>query len=201
MLKTKKRLLLSGGLLLLILSSAFIFLGAREKRELTESELLHYLADPANGLWKEYESGNTRIEVQAMPAELVWKNSKGFNTKDYADYRYFQVKVSKDGKDLETWFYQQTGDLSLPLERLSGGMQSCFYIKTPEGNVYPEDCLFTRSFGMQPFTTFRLVFSREKLPETETWIFKADLAELAGAKATFEFDPDKIDHLPKLKRN
>lgn len=194
-----QRLPISCALGILIL----IFLQGCGSSEASEGELRNYLQDPDNGLIKTAEDGSFKIEALYRPTDFILKQQmeKGSAQeidslrKAYGNYVYFLLSITKNDKDLETYFAYDLSSFANKISYLSDGFSASIRLEGEGRERAIADYVYTRSYGNGP-SRFLLVFEK---PTAKDFDLIIEGYELGFGKVRLSFNLHDINKTPNLK--
>lgn len=172
-------------------------------KEVTESELLAFVKDEANGLKKtvEYDEFTVTATYKATDFIVRQQMEKGSVSemdslrRVYAPYLYFTLTIEKDGKDLETAFAYDPGTFAGKISYLTSSFSENILLVSGSQQESLADYMYSRSFGSGP-SSFLLVF---KKPSGQDFDLVVEGHDLGFGKLRFPFNLDDIENTPHLK--
>jgi hypothetical protein len=115
----------------------------------------------------------------------------------FSKYLYFNLEMTKDGKDLETYFASAPESFADKISFLSAGVSQHIQLVTQKDTLPAIECLYSRSYGMGN-SIFLLVFDKPKESEFE---IQVSGYPIGFGKQLFPFHLTDIKNAPRLKTN
>jgi hypothetical protein len=194
----------------LIFSIASVFLaivigGCTYNEALTEKDLINYVRNDNNGLIKTAEAEGFKLTMIWKPNDLIASQQVIKETKRefdslrnyFSKYLYFNLEMTKEGKDLETYFASDPASFADKISFLSASLSQHIQLITPKDTLPAVECLYSRSYGMGSSNCL-LVFNKPKEREFEIQISGYPIG---FGKQFFSFSLIDIENAPRLKTN
>lgn len=193
-------------LIFLIMSTCLaVTIGCRSGEPLDEKGLRSYVRDESNGLIKKQDTDGFELTMVWKPNAMIASQQVNKGTKhefdslrDYfSKYLYFNLEMTKDGKDLETYFASDPGSFADKISFLSARFSRNIRLITKKDTLPAIECLYSRSYGMGSSNCL-LVFDKPKESEFEIQITGYPIG---FGKQLFPFNLTDIENAPRLKTN
>ncbi len=176
-----------------------------------EQSLLSYLRNPENGYTQTKQVSGVEISITYRPTDLlVEQELKGNETKaavdalknKYNQYLYFNLKISKNGKEILSTVPQDRNEFGAMVNQLSFRMGQSVHLFTNKRDTIPmTDYVYPRMYGMSRSTSMLLVYPRDTdLMESEFFKISLEDIGLSTGEVNFKFDTSLIQEEPKLVR-
>ncbi len=179
-------------------------------KTLSETELLAYVKESANGLSKTYNLKPYEVTATLRPTDLVVQQLTDQQTtakqkdslqKVYAKYWYFNVGFSADKQDLlNVLQVQNYSKFSEILQVISYRMPTYAYLTTSQQDTIPlADYSYLRLYGMTRSTDVLLVFDKQKAQQTD-WV-QLNINEFGAGigDVRLRFNTKDLESTPKLQ--
>lgn len=171
-------------------------------------EMRSYVLDPANGLKKTWQNGDTRIDVIYQPTDLMISRELqkgvvpdssriGELRRKYAPNHYFLMSLTKNGRELlHQLGPNEYGDM---VRILSFEMDDYVFLTNSTDTLHLRDFILDRTYNIAPATNILFAFEKEGLPcpggNLRFWLTEFGL----GIGLTeVDFDREDICLIPKV---
>ncbi|GAB5400866.1 MAG: hypothetical protein Aureis2KO_24510 [Aureisphaera sp.] len=194
------------GLVLVVLASACSQTSFEDK-----PSLLAYIKNPENGYTQTKEVNGVEIALTYRPTDLlVAQELRGEASKTtiesirkkYSKHLYFNLSISKNGKEILSSVPNDRSEFGAMVNKLSFGMGRSVHLFTDKKDTIPmTDYIYPRMYGMGKSTSMLLVYPREK-ELMDSNFFKVSLKDigLSTGEINFKFDTEKIHSEPLLSQ-
>jgi len=184
-----------------VILSILIF-GCRHQKLSSDSDLNNYINDEDNGLTKIVNQDGFTLTMRYKPAQLVAKQQLIRGTKReydslvkyYSKYIYFNLEISKNGKDLETKFGSDLHSFPDKISYLSNEFSSGIQLVADADTLELSDFLYSRSYGVST-SNFMLVFNH---PKGQNWQIVVTSEKLGFGTVVFTFTQSDVENIPEI---
>jgi hypothetical protein len=115
--------------------------------------------------------------------------------KHFSKYLYFNLEMTKDGKDLESYFASDPEGFANKISFLSSEFAQNIQLVTELDTLSALECSYTRSYGMGRSNCL-VVFERPKEKEFE---IQVSGYPIGFGRQQFQFNLTQIENAPRLK--
>ncbi|MDC8005222.1 hypothetical protein POV27_14265 [Aureisphaera galaxeae] len=170
-----------------------------------------YLKNPENGYTQSKQVNGVDICLTYRPTDLlVAQELRGATSKTAVDslrdkyhkYLYFNLNISKNGKELLSAVPKDRNEFGAMVNELSFGMEQNVHLFTNKKDTIPMmDYIYPRMYGMGSSTSMLLVYPRNK-ELTNSEFFKISLKEigLLTGEVNFKFNTTLVQEEPSLSK-
>jgi len=192
------------GILLLFL------IGCSNKTFSSKEEFLDYLKDKDNEYLKIKNVNGFEYSLLYKPTDLLVKQELGENVskekikelrQKYQGYMYFNLSMSKNGKELLSTTPKNRQEFGTMVNQLTFGMREKVHLFTQKKDTLEMlDYNYPRMYGMSKSTTMLFVYPRDKkyLEEEYLNFTVQDLGNYTG-EVKFKIATNKIKNEPQIK--
>lgn len=178
-----------------------------QKKEIPLQELKAYPSNPESGLWKIYEEGDIKIEMQYKPKDLIIEQNGGLTgsavwdsvAKELCSYDYFVMRISKNNKEFESNYAGDPSYVNI-VNYLSTSMAKDIWLAIGREEIKPTDVMFVPSYGMSHASTVMLVFQSNLYNRKEDFKVVFNDSALGTGRHEFPFKFDALEDIPALER-
>lgn len=174
---------------------------------ISKDDLKAYPLSVKNGLIKSIDKSGIQIDVYYRPKDLIIAqeltlpvNETKINTIEtqYDSLDYFMLRLSKNGKEMESSFAGNPERLSEVVSYLSSSIADRVYMVLEQDTISTLDAIYDRTFGATTTTQIMLIFkSNLKDQNGEVKLFYDDNFFGTGL-CEFHFDIKRIKRIPRL---
>jgi hypothetical protein len=192
------------------LVALILLLSCVEKKTASTQELMNYVLNEDNGLYRKAEKNDVLIEVVYRPVDLILQQEleevkeggeRQRMAQKYDHLTYFIIKFSKHEKEIESAYMADDTKFIRVINYLSGPIASDIYIRHNGDTIRALDAVYSRMFGATNATSVMLVFGGGLRSKKGKFIFCFDDTELGLGKNEFQFDLTDIRKTPTLNLN
>lgn len=182
------------------------------KREVTKEELVAFIQDEDNGLRKQNTANEILTEVTYRPTDLwvdlevgkaqVTNQKLDSLRRNYQDYYYFILNLSKDNKEALHNAPGSMGEYSELVQTLSFRMSEYVTLTTSKQDTIPVgDFILDRTYGLSTSSAVLFVFANEKAKDADWVQFNLNEFGLRTGNQRFRFNTKDIQETPQLLFN
>ena len=188
----------------------FILISCSNKTFSNKEELLDYLKNKDNEYLKTKNVNGFEYSLLYKPTDLLVEQELGEDVsikkvkelrKKYIKYMYFNLSMSKDGKELLSATPKNKQEFGTMVNQLAFGMKNMVHVFTSKKDTLEMlDYNYPRMFGMSKSTTMLFVYPRDKkyLEEEYLNFTVQDLGNYTG-EVKFKIATNKIKNEPQIK--
>lgn len=160
--------------------TSIMLLSCNQKHFDSKEELLGYLQNEDNGYIQQKTVNGVDFGLMYRPTDLVVSQmleSKSLNNvdslrKEYDNYLYFNLSISKNGQEVLSTIPGNRIDFSMMVKRLAFGMKEKIYLYTDENDTIPIiDYIYPRMFGTSNSTSMLFVYPSNKINNAKQLFF------------------------------
>jgi hypothetical protein len=179
-----------------------------QQGEMTEEQLVNYIADPDNGLRHEVLQGEILLDVNYKPATLVMSETirsaeseeeRATLKSTYDTLDYFVVRLSRNGHEIENDFAGNEQRFEELMQHLTFGIRDDFKVITSNDTIPPLEVLYTRAFGTAGFTSLLLVVPAHLKNCNDEAVLIYNDSWLGTGITEFKFRCNDIKNCPNVK--
>jgi len=198
---------------LLTLLLLIVFSSCTPSTVKTEQELLTYIRDEDNGLYKKQNKNGVDIELMYRPTDLIvqqeLQGKESSSPEDiqkledqYGKYAYFVLSFSQNDREALYARSADYGDFSEKLQRIAFRMNEYTYMSTDQQDtVYLSDFYYPRLNGMGMATQVLLAFEREQIEQGETATLHVKDLGFGTGRVNFKIKKKDMERVPRLELN
>jgi hypothetical protein len=182
-----------------------VVLSCTHQSQLEEEALHRYVRTEGNGLIKAKEADGFHLAMIWRPTDLIAKQQAVKGTKIefdslasyFSNYLYFNLEITKDGKDLETSFANDPSSFAEKISFLSSGLAENIRIISEDDTIPALECIYSRSYGMGASQCL-IVLNK---PKKDFFQIEVKGYPIGFGKELFSFHLSDIQNAPRLKTN
>lgn len=196
-------------LTLLLLSSILVLLlSACTKPSMSEQELKAYITNEKNGLVQ--HSANNLVEatcyyrpVELIIAQKLAGENSSLQTIDsmrqaHAALHFFVLHVSRNGKELETYFASDPSQYNAVLTYLNSSIYQDLKLVTKKGVINPVQTIYTPALGASNHTSIMVVFDTTGEEVGSEWRLSWSDTLFSSGDHSFTYQLRDINAIPTL---
>ncbi|GAB5400283.1 MAG: hypothetical protein Aureis2KO_18680 [Aureisphaera sp.] len=177
-----------------------------------EEDLLAHIKNPENGYLQEKKVNGVDIALMYRPTDLLVNQELNGNhseqlvdslRKKYASYLYFNLHLSKNGKELLSAVPSDRNEFGALVNKLAFGMGESVHLYTnTKDTIAMADYIYPRMYGMSGSTSLLLVYpNNEKAKNADFLNFTIEDIGLATGEIKFKIYQETIANEPQLAFN
>ncbi|MBS1506485.1 MAG: hypothetical protein JSS79_07565 [Bacteroidetes bacterium] len=181
---------------------SLMLLGCSSRQCMDMPHLVKYLENEDNGVCKAEENNGFKVRLKYRPTDFIVQQQmqKGTQkeydslTRHFSNYLYFDLQITHDNKDLETYFAANQMDFAAQVSYLNADFANGIKLITAKDTTDVLDYAYLRSYGIGP-SNFLLVF---KAIDENNFTLEVTGYSLGFGKVSIPFTKKDIDKTPKL---
>jgi hypothetical protein len=172
------------------------------------NDLLNYALDPKNGLHQKEEKNGILVEVLYKPTQLiVAQEIKGQSLRlsqvdsiqrYFSEFDYFLLRLSRNGKEIETAFAGDQSKFNEANSYLSFEMAKDVRLIWERDTISTKDFIHTRTFGSSPSSDILFVFKSRLRDRNGSVKFIFDDRLFDSGRSEFDFAVSDIKSIPSI---
>jgi hypothetical protein len=178
--------------------------------KVSEAELKAFVLNPENGLVKESLNNNLKGVCYLRPNDLIiaqkaYGLSFTMNQLDsmrlsHQHLLFFTLQLSKDGREIETYFASNPEAYNDVLHYLSSEMRTDLRLTTKYDTLSPVEFLYSPGFGAAQATSLMVVFELKEKPDNDLSMHWYDSYFKSG-QHTYTYLLSDFNNIPELNLN
>jgi hypothetical protein len=185
---------------------AIVTVACDGRQQLSLSELKTYPLDPANGLVQTVGNNGFNFEMIYRPKDLIIEQNVGIQRGPLWDslaaqlktYDYFVLRISRDRKEVETFFAGDPASYSGVVNYLNGAIANDITMYVGDETMPVSDALFAPSYGMSDASSIMLTFNSNLLDRKSDFTIVFEDSKFGTGRHEFSFEFASIDEIPQL---
>ncbi len=175
----------------------------------SKEELLAYIKDGDNGYHFQKSINGIDYSLTYKPTDLMVSQFIGNDhqtnevdklRKTYADYLYFNLSMSANGKELLIQKVRNRAEFGAKVNQLAFGMSEKMILVSQDKDTLPlQDYVYPRTYGMGASTEMLLVFENKSNTLQDYLLLSISDLGFDTGEVSFKIDTEKIKNQPTLK--
>lgn len=175
--------------------------------KVSEEQLKAFVLNPENGLVKESLNNNLKGVCYLRPTDLIIAQ-KAYGLpytmsqldsmrSSHQHLLFFTLQLSKEGREIETYFASNPEAYNDVLRYLSGEMRTDLHLTTKYDTLSPIEFLYSPGFGAAQATSLMVVFELQEEPDSDLSMHWNDSYFKSG-QHTYTYLLSDFNNIPEL---